>query len=250
MYYVAATNPIDLHFSKIHFPGAEKQVVSRPVRALNKLLTKLGSPIWLVHRMDYREDMLSLEQAVNFQHLIARVAEAHVSGAFVELGCYTGSTTAVIGSVLRELEEQREFHVYDSFSHSLGKNGRDVLAAFVDTMKREKLDLPQIHKGDLFQTVPAELPAQIAFAHIDLGVGGDPQAHKKIMLHCIRSVYDRMAHGGICILMDFHIEGVTLHGANTNPGVKLACDEFFKDKPEKVYTLYGGAYSHGYFRKA
>lgn len=249
MYYVAPNRSNGLHFSKIHFPGSDKQVVSRPVRVLNKLLTKVGSPIWLVHRMDYREDMLSLEQAVNFQHLIARVAECKVPGAFVELGCYTGSSSAVIGTVLRELDEERELHVYDSFSHSLGKNGKDILGEFVATMKREKLDLPSIHKGDLLVTVPAELPQQIAFAHIDLGVGGDPLAHKKIMQHCIASVYDRMAHGAICILMDYHIEGVTIHGANTNPGVKLACDEFFKDKPEKVYTLYGGAYSHGYFRK-
>jgi O-methyltransferase len=52
------------------------------------------------------------------------------------------------------------------------------------------------------------------------------------------------------VLMDYHEEGITIHGANVNPGVKLACDEFFTGKPEGVYTLYGGPCSHGYFRKA
>ena len=33
------------------------------------------------------------------------------------------------------------------------------------------------------------------------------------------------------------------------PGVKQACDEFFKDKPEKVSVLISGFERHGYFRK-
>jgi hypothetical protein len=33
------------------------------------------------------------------------------------------------------------------------------------------------------------------------------------------------------------------------PGVKRACDEFFADKPERMYALYAGPYAHGFFRK-
>ena len=33
------------------------------------------------------------------------------------------------------------------------------------------------------------------------------------------------------------------------PGVKKACDEFFKNKKENVHALIAGKSSHGYFRK-
>jgi O-methyltransferase len=240
----------DLHFSKIHWPGAQKQEVTRPMQVINKMLNRMGAPLWLVPRFDYREDMVSMEQVVNFQHLIARVLEASVPGDIVEFGCYTGSTTAIIGTVLREAASLRDFHVYDTFQHNLGREKMNVLRTFVENMKREGLELPYIHRGDLLQTLPDELPAAIAFAHFDLGVGGDPNGHKKCLLHCLEEVYDRMPSGAVGVLMDYHEEGITIQGANVNPGVKLACDEFFTGRPERVYTLYGGPCSHGYFRKA
>jgi O-methyltransferase len=239
----------DIHFSKIKWPGSRTQGVAPAVAFLNRVLGKVGTGLWLKPRFNYREDMVSLEQVVNFQHLITRVLDGPLPGHFVELGCYTGGTSAIIGTMLRESQVGREFHVFDSFEHSLGKKSIDVLARFVENMKQHGLELPYIHRGDLFQTVPAELPDRIAFAHIDLGTGGDPEFHKKCMLHCLEHVHARMSHGAICVLMDYHERGVTLDGADTNPGVKLACDIFFKDKPEKMYTLYGGPCSHGYFRK-
>ena len=240
----------DLHFSKIHWPGAQKQEVSRPMQMVNKVLNKIGAPLWLTPRFDYREDMVSMEQVVNFQHLIARVLDANVPGDVVELGCYIGSTTSIIGTILREAGSDRGFHVYDSFDHNLSRSKMDVLGTFVSNMKKEGLELPFIHRGDMYATVPAELPSRIAFAHIDLGTGGNPEMHKKCLLHCLKHLYDRMSHGAIAVLMDYHEEGVTIQGANTNPGVKQACDEFFADKEEKVYTLYGGPCSHGYFKKS
>ncbi len=219
------------------------------MQLINKVLNKIGSPLWLAPRFDYREDMVSMEQVVNFQHLMARVLEAHVPGDVVELGCYTGNTSAIIGTILREAESNKEFHVYDTFDHNLSREKIDILGKFVENMKREKLDLPYIHRGDLMRNLPAELPDRISFAHIDLGVGGDPDSHRECLLHCLEQVYDRMPHGAIGVLMDYHEEGVTINGADVNPGVKLACDEFFRGKAEKMYTLYGGPCSHGFFKK-
>lgn len=240
----------DLHFSKIHWPGAPKQERSNTMVLINKVLDKVRSPLAVTPRFDHRENMVSVEQVVNFQHLIARVLDGNIPGDLVELGCYTGSTSAIIGTILREAGSKRSFHVYDSFEYNLSRTKIDVLGSFVENMKREKLELPFIHRGDLYETVPAELPERIAFAHIDLGTGGDPNEHRKCLLHCLQSVYERMSHGAICVLMDYHVPGVTINGANVNPGVQKGADEFFADKEEKVFTLYGGPCSHGYFRKA
>jgi hypothetical protein len=65
----------------------------------------------------------------------------------------------------------------------------------------------------------------------------------------LESVYPRMSPGAGCLLMDYHDPAITVRGNDENPGLKKACDEFFKDKEEKVFVLYGNQYSHGYFRK-
>ena len=62
-------------------------------------------------------------------------------------------------------------------------------------------------------------------------------------------VYPRMATGGLIVLMDYHVDGVTVHGRDVNPGVRLATDEFLIDKREQVRILYGGDCSHAYIRK-
>jgi O-methyltransferase len=111
------------------------------------------------------------------------------------------------------------------------------------------ITMPRIVKGNIFDTVPAQLPDQIAFGHIDLGTGGKRDELKKLVLHAIKHVYDRMPPGAVCLMMDYYVKGVTIEGYDSNPGVKDACDEFFRDKQEKVFTLPGGEFSHGYFRK-
>jgi O-methyltransferase len=58
-----------------------------------------------------------------------------------------------------------------------------------------------------------------------------------------------MSNGAICVLMDYHDKTVNNIAYNINPGVKLGCDEFLSDKPERIISLYGNQYSHGYFRK-
>jgi len=50
--------------------------------------------------------------------------------------------------------------------------------------------------------------------------------------------------------MDYYDSDVrTVFAGALNPGVKLACDEFFRSKPEKIVSLYGNQYAHGFFRK-
>jgi O-methyltransferase len=59
-----------------------------------------------------------------------------------------------------------------------------------------------------------------------------------------------MTKGAICLIDDYCDPGIHPDGWNPFPGVKKAYDEFLADKSEKIYSIYSGAYNHGYFRKA
>jgi O-methyltransferase len=58
-----------------------------------------------------------------------------------------------------------------------------------------------------------------------------------------------MARNAVCVLMDYYDPEESPEGLDINPGVKLAFDIFFKDKPEKIVALFGEMYNHAYFRK-
>ena len=58
-----------------------------------------------------------------------------------------------------------------------------------------------------------------------------------------------MTPHAICLIMDYRDPEKTVGGSDSFPGVKEACDRFFKEKPEKVFVLYGNQFPHGYFRK-
>ncbi len=216
---------------------------------MNKVLAKLGSPVDLAPHFDHRNQMVSAEQAANFQHLLTRVIERKIPGAVVELGCYTGSTTAILSGILRRLDPARDLHVYDSFGFELGAV-RGIRSAFERNLRDLGLPLPAIHEGDFLETLPAALPDRIAFLHVDCGVGGDVDLHARLVTHCLESAYARMPAGAIGVLMDYYLPGVTAEGFDANPGVRQAADAFFSGKPEQVFTLYGGPCSHGYFQKA
>jgi len=149
--------------------------------------------------------------------------------------------------VIQGYAPERTLHVYDSFrmkAHVKGSVKEKLLGNFQTAATRP----PIIHEGRFQDTVPSQLPDQICFAHIDCGQGGDVARHKQLVLFCLEHVYTRMTPSAVCLLMDYCDR--SLVGAwDCNPGVKLACDEFFKEKSESISVLYGGEYCHGYFRK-
>jgi hypothetical protein len=67
--------------------------------------------------------------------------------------------------------------------------------------------------------------------------------------HCLEHAYPRMKPGAVGVLMDYHDPERTVEGWDCNPGVKEACDRFFRHRPEVVQMLYGKEYSHAFFRK-
>lgn len=236
------------HFIDLLWPGIGDRYLPPWTRFANRVLRKAHVPLSFQRPFDHREDMVSPEQAANIQLLLGALLDHEVPGDIVELGCYLGNTSAVIASVLHARHAARPFHVYDSFAYELGSQ-RGIRATFERNFMELGLPLPTIHAGDLFSIVPAELPDRLAFVHIDLGVGGDPAAHAVLITHALAATYPRTAPGGVIILMDYHVPGVTVEGHDSNPGVRIAADAFLRDKPEKVSTLRGGPCSHGYIRK-
>jgi O-methyltransferase len=58
-----------------------------------------------------------------------------------------------------------------------------------------------------------------------------------------------LTKGAVCLIDDYCDPTINPQGWNMLPGVKRACDEYLRDKPEKVLPLYAGYASHGFFRK-
>jgi O-methyltransferase len=194
--------------------------------------------------------MHTIEQRMNFHLLATRVLEDHVDGEWAEFGCFTGQSAMVFQKILIENASPRRIHLYDFFEKKYRSEKLSPKDELLKNFRDQALPTPQIHEGNFFDTVPAALPQKLGLVHIDCGYGGDTEKLKNTILHLLRHLYPRLSKGALVLLMDYHDPERTIHGTPINPGVRLACDEFLENKPERVFTLYGGAYSQGYFIKS
>lgn len=218
-------------------------------RLSNRVLKKLKTGLRLERVVNGYFDMTTPEQRLSLVQLLTDVAQCGVAGDVVECGCFEGKTAALLTRVAHELDESLTVHVYDSFGVGffLGSkvNIEERLRAnFASVHAR----LPEIHKGSFEETIPAQLPEKVCFAHIDVGAGADTQTHKAAVLHCLAHVYTRLSPGGVCVLMGCN-DGTFFGEEGGFLGVRLATDEFLKDKPEKLIALYGGQATMSYFRR-
>lgn len=220
----------------------------KSINLINKALVKLGFWHQLSPVPNPMVDMNTIEHRINYYHLLSNVIRNNIEGELAEFGSFTGQCAMLFQQILDVHESDKALHLYDSFEKKFGID-EDIEVLLKKNFDEKKLKQPVIHRGFFELTIPAELPAAIAFAHIDCGWGGDKNEHKDIMLHCLQHIYNRMSKGSICVLMDYHEPAVTHTGMDCNPGVKLACDVFFKDKPEKIISLYANQGSHAYFTR-
>lgn len=237
-----------MHFKELYLlPGI---VSSGPaiINNFNKILNRLGIRFNLVRVPDGMSNMHTIEQRINIYHLVSRVLQFKVPGEFTEFGCFNGQSAMVIQKVLQSTISNGSVWLYDSFK-SKYEQELDVKSVLLQNFERYNLNQPRIVEGDFLKTVPSELPQRIAFAHIDCGFGGNPELHMDIVLHLLKNIYPRLTPGAVVLFMDYHDPYHTVKGDAINPGVKMACDVFFNDKPEAVYTLFGNQYSHGYIIK-
>ncbi|MGC4233783.1 MAG: hypothetical protein QM594_12470 [Niabella sp.] len=119
-------------------------------------------------------------------------------------------------------------HLYDSFEKKISYGDKNIEDIPIENFEKEGLKMPAIHKGLFNETLPAQLPDQIAFAHIDCGFGGDKFQYKEIVLFCLENIYTKMLKGAVCVLTDYFDPSTNNPGIDCNPGVKLACDDFLK----------------------
>lgn len=184
------------------------------------------------------------DSCLHVYHLLSRVLASGIPGAIVELGCRVGHTSRLIRRTLDYYgESQREFHVYDSFDlggfepPSPEDAGYDVVQlshAFCEgsevlTRNFHGLELPTIHAGWFRDTLPQELPDQIAYAYLDSDLYAP-------MAQSLEAVYPRLAPGAICHLDD--CGGYASDWPNPFPGVGIAARRFLAHRRERAIPLW------------
>jgi O-methyltransferase len=197
--------------------------------------------------------MLTVEQAVNLYHLLCHVVLLDVPGDVVEVGCYEGTTAILLQMTLDRLGCPKPLHVYDSFAGLPAKSAKDgetrfaqgdcrtTRAKLIENFERHGVKRPAIHAGWFAETLPAELPDRICFAHVD----GDFYTSVR---ESLEHVYPRLSTGAVVVVDDYCDPAVN-PVYDSLPGVKRACDDFLRDKPERMGVLLAGSGAHGYFRK-
>jgi O-methyltransferase len=152
-------------------------------------------------------------------------------GAVVELGCNVGMTTSFMQRLLNIAESDKEIHVYESFqglpektegdgeSESFAGESTVSIYDFINTFKLAKLRVPIINEG-WFREIPDDrYPDKICFAFFD----GDFYSS---ITDSFEKVYHKMIQGGIILVHDYKWQNY--------PGVQKACEDFLKDKPERM----------------
>lgn len=168
------------------------------------------------------------------------ILEDNIQGDIVELGCNVGTTSIFIRKLLDKYSSSKEFSVYDSFEGLPPKQIEDEtnlekqynegscktsLETFLDNFNNHKLEEPTINVG-WFKEIPDEkYPDKIAFAFFD----GDFYSS---ILDSFEKIYPKLSVGARVVIHDY--------GWDPLPGVKKACDDFLKDKPEGIEQLLVG----------
>lgn len=187
-----------------------------------------------------KKNPATISQLVNIEQIkfiLDNLADTlHLPGDVVELACNIGTTAVFIRRLLNATNAVKIYHVYDSFEGlpapaeidgELCKQGdmKKEQVEFEQTFFSANLDCPIIHKGWFAEIPDVDYPDKICFAFFD----GDFYSS---ITDSFNKVYDKMVPGGIILIHDY--EGEQL------PGVKVACDDFLKDKPEKVCDIFWG----------
>lgn len=165
---------------------------------------------------------------------LERVLDKKIDGAIAEFGCYIGTTSLFIRRVLDARQDNRAFHVYDSFEGLPPKNQHDASAAgvdfiagelavskkqFLEQFRKARLQPPVIHKGWFDELTDGDVPETLAFAFLD----GD---FYDSILTSLRLAWPRLAKGGSLAIDDYKRE--------TLPGVERAVNDFLQGKQYKL----------------
>lgn len=175
--------------------------------------------------------MISLSQINILLNYLDTAIESGVEGDVVEFGCNCGTTSVFLQNYLEGTN--RKLYIYDSFEGLPRKDKKDLCKEgahltqgscktsqeyLENNLKQYCITQPTVYKS-WFKDIPDDkLPEKIAFAFFD----GD--FYSSIM-DSFEKVYDRMSVGGYILIHDYEYPPL--------PGVKKACDDFLKGKPEE-----------------
>lgn len=173
-------------------------------------------------------DQVSKDQVGVILSELEKVIAQKTDGAVVEFGCYIGTTSLFIRRLLDHHQDEREFHVYDSFVGLPEKTAEDTSRAgeqfvagelavskkqFAREFQKAHLRPPIIHKAWFKDLTAADVPEHIAFAFLD----GD---FYESIRDSLRLVLPRMQKGGVIIIDDYAREAL--------PGAARAVHEHFR----------------------
>jgi O-methyltransferase len=183
-------------------------------------------------QIDYDELSVIIREAATILH-------AQRNGAFVELGCYTGTTALFITRLFKEMSAPNELHVYDSFDGLPEKVTADNspageqfragelratkqhLIRHFKHFKQAGLPLPFIHKGWFEELTQNDMPAEIAFAFLD----GDFYTSIESSLTVITP---QLQQGAVILIDDYANEAL--------PGARKAADKWAKHHDKSIRT--------------
>jgi O-methyltransferase len=153
------------------------------------------------------------------------VINKNISGDVVEFGCYLGTTSVFISRLLMN-DNDREFHVYDSFVGLPEKTDKDIsplgesfrpgeLSAskkqFIKNMNQAGVKMPIIHKNWFGDLTGDDIPEKVAFAFLD----GD---YYKSIADPLKLLESRLSSGSVIVVDDY--------GNSALPGAARATDEW------------------------
>lgn len=171
-------------------------------------------------------DQVTREETTEILRLAERCLT--VEGDFVELGCYRGDTSILLGELLRRQQFSKHLYIYDSFAGLPEKTREDQSGAganfqpgellvtkreVVDKIRKHGLKNVIIKKAWFDDLTDQDLPAQISFAFCD----GDLYSSIKTSL---KLVVPRLSTQGIIIVHDYNNPEL--------PGSACAVDEFLR----------------------
>jgi O-methyltransferase len=184
------------------------------------------------------------ERIVDLTHALVTVLDEGVPGDVVELGCNRGRTSVVLQMVMEASDPGRTLHLYDSFEglpEPSSRDGRDgvfvlgrgdCLAAECEVrtlFHQHGLRTPVIHAGWFSDTLPHDLPEQIAFAYLDADL-------YESTLIALRHVYPRLSEGALVVLDDYADTERPTSWSGL-PGPRAACEHFFALRPERTLAI-------------
>lgn len=154
---------------------------------------------------------------------------AGLPGDAAEVGVYKGGTARLLAKVLESTD--KTIHLFDTFSgmppsdpsKDVHKEG-DFKDTSLESVKNYLHDCQNVrfYHGLFPATSKPVVEKAFCFVHIDVDI-------YKSAMDCCRFFYARMEKCGIMIFDDY--------GILDCPGIKMAVDEFFSDKPENPCYL-------------